>query len=253
MNGFRIADGSTVWEDGSRTYGGSGKPPDRPGMWPYPPLGGGTPVVAETVQQHPTVAVGEPNPSAPGPVYSPGPPRPTVSPGPDIAPLLPSASSVEVWDRWQKLIQAWACLIAWGGGDLDKLGAAIGDVPFYTTNKGAKTAIGWWRGVQTAGYDKAASLADLGKGLGIDQNDVAALVQQFNDLASSARNKGYAGCPPPSAPPGAPSPAADTLATISNARARLGSAWSGLSPRGKLVVGALGLGAGVLIVRGVAK
>jgi hypothetical protein len=251
MNGMKLVDGTTIWEDGSRTSS-SGVTMDPPLTWPYPPPGGGTHIV-ETTAQHPGIAVGEPNPSAPGPVYSPGPPRPTVSPGPDIQPLPTPATGVDVWDRWQKLVQAWACLIAWGGGDLDKLGPAIGDMPFYITNKGKKTAIGWWRGIIDAGYDKATSAADLGKGQGVDANDVRALVEQFNGLSSLARNKGYAGCPPAAPPPGAPSPAADTLATISNARAGLGRAWSGLSPRGKLATGAVGLGALILIVRGVAK
>jgi hypothetical protein len=257
MKGTKILDGSTIWEDGSRTYGASGKAADPPKTWPYPPASGGIPVeiATETPAQHPGIAVGEPY--GPEPRPSPGPvvstPKPTIEPQHEIAPLPVGAPSTEVWDRWQKLVEAWACLIAWGGGSLDTLTKAIGVMPLYTTNKGAKTAIGWWRGVQDGGYDKAASLADLGKGLGIDMNDVAVLVGQLNDLAVLARAKGYRGCPMPAPPPGSPSPAEDTLATISNARAGISRAWSGLSPRGKLVAGGVGIAGLILIVRGVAK
>src|SRR5262245_44837506 len=41
MRGYRQIDGSTIWQDGSRTYPNS--PPDPPGRWPYPPQNG-TPI-----------------------------------------------------------------------------------------------------------------------------------------------------------------------------------------------------------------
>lgn len=329
MKAYKLLDESIIWEDGSRTYPPKmARPADPAGTWPWSPPAGATVVeiATETPAQYPGIAVGEPYP---GPVVSPAPPGPVVSPafpGPapaatprhEIDPLPVVASALDTWDRWQRLVTGWGCVIAWGGGDLDKLAVAIGDTPLYKQQitmlgviqnagdvqlpelvgstlwedgsrtyppikvKGGddvlrppdlpgrwgwprpgtptsktidkfKTAIGWWRHVQALRADKATSAAEIAKGL-----DVRGLVEQFNDLAKVARSKGYRGCPPPSPPPGAPPPAppspADTaISTISDARAGIGRAWAGLSPRGKLVAGAAGLTGAILILRGVTK
>lgn len=263
MKGIRIADGSTIWENGSRTYGAKGQTADPPGTWPYPPLGGGTPVeiVVETPAQHPGVAVGEPygpevSPAPPGPVVQPAQKAPVIQPRHEIEPLpagLPKVSPAG-WDRWQQLVKGWGCLIAWGGGDLDRLTVALGgNMPLYVTNSGSKTAIGWWRDVLDRGYDKATSPEDLTKGIAVETEAIREFVRQFNEIGALARTKGYKGCPPAAPPPGAPSAAEDALSTISNARAGLGRMWGNLSPRGKLLTGAVGLGALFLIARGASK
>lgn len=41
MKGYLLVDKSTIWEDGSRTGAGFNDPPK---TWPYPPIGGGTPI-----------------------------------------------------------------------------------------------------------------------------------------------------------------------------------------------------------------
>ncbi len=255
MKGLRQVDGSTIWADGSRTYPPAmNKAKDPPGTYPYPPPMGGVPV--EVVTETP----------AQGPVVSPpwtGASVPQVNPGPfppglqvqvqEVAPLPQNPSAADIWDRWQKLVTSWNCLIAWGGGDLDKLTAAIGgNMPVYqnTGKAGSVTAIGGWRFVVSAGYDKATAPADLGKGLGIDANDVSALIGQLNDLGVLARAKGYTGCPPPpaqnpAAPPSPPTPPTP-LATAQGW-------WSNLSPTGKVVTGVATLGVLGLIIRGAAK
>lgn len=257
MKGLRQIDGSTIWQDGSRTYpAGMNKAKDPPGTYPYPPPMGGIPVevAGETPAQGGAVVSPPLQAPTPGPVlHNPGPFPPGIEAKVlEVEPLPAGASPADVWDRWQKLVINWNCLIAWGGGSLDKLTAAIGDMPMYQKQGGppgqpSKTAIGWWATVVSAGYDKATAPADLGKGMGIDTNDVAVLIGQLNDLGALARAKGYAGCPPPpaqnpTAPPAAPTP----LATAQGW-------WNNLSPGGKVVTGVAALGVLGLIVRGAAK
>lgn len=244
MKGLRQVDGSTIWADGSRTYPPAmNKAKEPPGTYPYPPPMGGVPVDE----------LGESPAQQPGPVlqYNPGPLPPILQVQViEVDPLPQSPSPADVWDRWQKLIANWACLIAWGGGDLDKLTAAIGgNMPIYQNvgKVGSQTAIGAWRWIVTAGYDRATAPADLGKGFGVDANDVSALIGQVNDLGALARAKGYAGCPAPPAqnptePPVPPTPLASAQGW-----------WANLSPTGKVVTGVAGLGVIGLIIRGAAK
>lgn len=231
-----------VWEDGSGEYapqkGAAHKPLDPPGSHIYPPSAPGLDDVTKTI----------PCPS-PWPVITQGPFPPSIPQlmTRDVDPLPPNPSAADLWDRWQKLVANWACLIAWGGGDLDKLTVALGDMPIYPKGASSKTAVGWWRDIQIAGYDKAATLADLGKGLGVDANDVGAAIGQLNDLGALARSKGYAGCPVPPAqnpatPPSPPGPVAMAQGW-----------WGGLSRGGKVVTGAVVLGVFGLIIRGAAK
>lgn len=254
MKGLRQIDGSVIWADGSRTYPPSMHKAKEPkGTYTYPPAMGGIPVEVpdESPAQGAPVLQYNPGPTPPVLQYNPGPMPPTI---PvvllDVEPLPSPPSPADVWDRWGKLVANWACLIAWAG-DLDKLSALIGDMPLYAgsgSRAGAsKTAIGWWRDVISAGYDKAAAPPDLAKGLGIDANDVAAYIQQINALGPLARAKGYTGCPAPPAqnpaePPAPPTP----LATAQGW-------WQNLSPTGKVVTGVAGLTVVGLIIRGAAK
>ncbi len=234
-----------VWEDGSGQYapqkGAPHKPDDPPGSHPYPPSMPGTTDVTKTIPCPPL---------PPPPQANPGPFPPVLQVHtPEVSPLPQSPSAADIWDRWQKLVINWTCLITWGGGDLDKLTAAIGgNLPIYqnTGKVGSATAIGAWRAMQSAGYDKATAPADLGKGLGVDANDVAVLIGQLNDLGVLARAKGYAGCPPPAQNPTAPPAPPGAMVTAQGW-------WGNLSPGGKVVTGGVGIGALVLIVRGLSK
>lgn len=245
MKGLRQIDGSTIWQDGSRTYPPSAqRAKDPAGTYPYPPAAGGIPV--EFAEENPAQS------GRAAPVYqvSQGPFPPTIPQimTREVEPLPPNPSAADVWDRWQKLVTNWNCLIAWGGGDLDKLTAAVGgNMPIYPKGIQNKTAVGYWRDVQTAGYDKAGALADLGKGLGVGANDVAALIGQLNDLGAIARAKGYTGCPPPPAQnPAAPPVPPGAMATAQGM-------WSGLTPGKKILAGGGALLLIGLVVKGLAK
>lgn len=252
MKGLRQLDGSVIWADGSRTYPpATNKAKEPPGTYPYPPPMGGVPV--EIADENPSQGAPYPqaNPGPFPPVISKAPPVATVSTPPDITPLPQSPSAADLWDRWQKLVANWACLITWGGGDLDKLTAKLSNMPMIVTNKGSKTAVGWWRDIMTAGYDKATALADLSKGLGVDANDMSALIGQFNNLALLARAQGYTGCAaPPAQNPNEP-PVPST--PIAQAHSAMHAWWAGLSTGGKVIAGGAGLLGLGLIIRGAAK
>lgn len=245
MKGLKQIDGSTIWADGSRTYPPAMQRAKEPAeTYPYPPAAGGIPV--EVANETPAQG----SPMVPVAQVSQGPFPPTIPQimTREVDPLPPNPSAADVWDRWGKLVTNWNCLIAWGGGNLDKLTAAVGsNMPIYPKGLQNKTAVGWWRDVQAAGYDKAGALADLGKGLGVDANDVAAMIGQLNDLGALARAKGYTGCPPPVAQnPTAPPAPPGAMATAQGW-------WGGLSRGGKVVTGIVVLGALGLVIRGAAK
>lgn len=286
MKGYELIDASIIWQNGSRTYGG-GKPADPPGTWPYPPPSGGTPVEVadETPAQMPNVNADVPqinkNPGAIpiGIMYGWQP----------IAPAPASVSDADFFGRFMSLVDTWKRLAAWGGG-LDalaqKISAPLFENPYpkgaLNDRVGPRTAMAIWKDIQSAGYDKAGSAADLRKGLaappfytygapGISVEGLNALIAQLNDTAGRAAKAGWSTAPPyqpPSAPaPQASPPPSDTpppsapqdggaspetptsiASTLSDYSARAQGWWNGLSGTTKVVTGSLAVVAVVAVL-----
>lgn len=212
MKGLTYPDGSTIWEDGSKTY--LQGPSDPSGTWNYAAApAGGTPVerADENPGQAPLPLPVQRTPMKPGPIpqvnpgpFPPGPLPPAVALA--VTPLPASPTNADIWGRWQGLQREWACLTAWAGS-LDALGTAI-NAPFYPVPPGKvgapHTAIAGWKSIISSGYANATSFTDLTKGT-LDLKDIPTFIQQLNETVVLARAKGYPGCPP--APPPAPAPA----------------------------------------------